>query len=104
MRETTPKERCCKYCAWFYEEEFDGMGWCAKHSNQADEYPVHRDNIWCPKYIHRDDMRHHVAVLMLHNRWRRSPIVPAIYRMQNGEDIGKAIDFAIDYIKTFMKR
>ena len=48
-------------------------------------------------------MRHHVAVLIQANRYRRDQHVPSIYKMPNPKELGKAIDFAVDYIKTFNK-
>ena len=95
-----PEERCCGYCAWFYEKEYDGIGFCAKPYSDYDSV-TSSCNIWCHKYVSRKEMRHHLAVLKLHNRWRRCN-ESDIYRQQDPKEVGKAIDLAVDYIKTFM--
>jgi len=40
-------------------------------------------------------------VLLQANRYRRDQHVPAIYRMPNPTELGKAIDFAGEFIKVF---
>ncbi len=55
------------------------------------------------EYVSREEMRHHMAVLLQANRYRRDDNVPAIYKMPNPTELGKAIDFAIKYMKVFSK-
>lgn len=47
------------------------------------------------------EMRHHMAVLLQANRYRRDDSVPAIYRMPDPKELGRAIDFAYRFIKVF---
>lgn len=42
-----------------------------------------------------------MAVLIQANRYRRDPHVPGIYKMPRPVELGRAIDFAVKYIKTF---
>lgn len=53
------------------------------------------------QHVSREEMRHHVAVLIQANRYRRDPHVPGIYKMPRPVELGRAIDFAVKYIKTF---
>lgn len=57
----------------------------------------------CADYISRQEKRHHLAVLLQHNRWRRDNEVPNSRRMVNPTELGKAIDFVFDYIRTYDK-
>ena len=45
-----------------------------------------------------------MAVLLQANRYRRDDHVPSIYRMPNPKELGRAIDFAYEYMKVFGKR
>ena len=40
-----------------------------------------------------------IKVLTHANEWRRDNEVPSIYRMPDPEELGIAIDFAINYMK-----
>jgi len=40
-------------------------------------------------------------LLLQANRYRRDPNVPAIHRMPRPTELGKAIDFAVKYMKIF---
>jgi hypothetical protein len=42
-----------------------------------------------------------MAVLLQANRYRRDDNVPAIYKMPNPKELGRAIDFAVEYMKVF---
>ena len=55
------------------------------------------------KEISRKEMRHHMAVLLQANRYRRDDNVPAIYRMPDPKELGRAIDFAYKYMKVFIE-
>lgn len=93
------EERCCGNCCWFKHEDMDGYGLCYMH----DEGFPRCSNTPCLDYISTEQMRHHLAVLLQANRYRRDQHVPAIYRMPDPKELGVAIDFAYTYIKTFDK-
>ena len=94
------EENCCGNCCWMIGEDTNGMGMCAKifaeMVNCGDQ--CHGD-----QFFAKDKARHYVAVLIQANRYRRDTHVPAIYRMVNQKEFGRAIDFATEYIKTFME-
>lgn len=93
--------KVCGNCCWYKGEDIFGWGECF---NQ-DEYTIHKcDLCTTGKYTSRAEARHHVAVLIQANRYRRDPHVPAIYRMPRPVELGNAIDFAVKYIKTHMKQ
>lgn len=93
------EERFCGNCAWFKHEDMDGYGICYQHDWT---YP-HREYEPCEDYVSKRQMRHYVAVLLQANRWRRDQHVPSIYRMPDPKELGKAIDFACDYMRVFGK-
>lgn len=100
------EEKCCGDCCWFKHENIVGDGFC--YSKEVEiEYGC--DTFCncscdaCKHYISEQEMRHHLATLMLHNRWRRSNVPTGFYKMQDPKEIGLAIDFSIKYIKTFME-
>jgi hypothetical protein len=93
-------KHCCGDCCWFKHESTDGWGMCYENN---DYEPVYCGAMSCDKYISVVEMRHHLAILMLHNRLRRSNEPTGFYKMQDPKEIGLAIDFAIKYIKTFME-
>lgn len=53
------------------------------------------------EYVSKEEKRHHMAVLLQANRYRRDRHVPAIYRMPNPKELGEAIDFAYSYMKIY---
>ena len=92
------EERCCGECCWFYAEDTDGYGLCPlalMETKRCDEPCTNG------KFVSREEMRHHMAVLLQANRYRSDKNVPAIYRMPDPKELGKAIDFAVRFIKTF---
>lgn len=97
MEEKT--ERYCGNCCWFTHEDTYGCGICMR------EYPDHMPT--CDKqctngeYVSREQMRHYMAVLIKANRYRRDQHVPAWHRMPHPTELGKAIDFAVQYMKVF---
>ena len=95
--EKKQEERCCGNCCWFKHEDTDGYGICYMH----DECFPRCNNTPCLDFVSNEQMRHHMAVLLQANRYRRDPHVPAIYRMPNPKELGEAIDFAVGYMKTF---
>jgi hypothetical protein len=95
------KDKYCGECCWFYGEDTYGYGFCPfrfadmHECGQKCDVPL--------KYVSKKEMRHHMAVLLQTNRYRRDQNVPSIYRMPNPTELGKAVDFAYKYIKTFSK-
>lgn len=93
--------KVCGNCCWFRYEDSDwwwNWGICAKQSECGS---LQRANLCTTgKYTSRKEARHHVAVLIQANRYRRDRHVPAIYRMPRPVELGRAIDFAVKYIKT----
>jgi len=93
------EEKCCGGCCWFYAEDTDGWGLCCKRK--------YCDSMHCSylcttdEYVGNRQMRHYMAVLLQANRYRRDPNVPAIHKMPRPTELGKAIDFAIEYMKVF---
>ena len=92
-------ENYCGECCWFYAEDTYGYGCCpfrfadVKNCEDKCELPL--------RFVSKEKMRHYVAVLRQANRYRRDQNVPSIYRMPNPTELGKAIDFACEYIKMF---
>ena len=91
------KEKLCGECCWFYAEDIYGYGCCpfrfaeVKDCEQPCEIPL--------KYVSKKQMRHHQAVLLQFNRYRRDD--DGIYVCPNPTEIGNAIDFACWYMKVF---
>lgn len=98
-------ERCCGNCCWFCFEQTDGDGQCMNCPKDSDDLPWKNcsDELNCERYVSRREMRHHMAVLVQHNRWRRSNEVPNHCRMVNPTELGEAIDFSLKYMKVFSK-
>lgn len=92
-------EKYCGECCWFYGEDTFGYGSCpyrfAELQRCSDKCPI------TEKYVSKEDMRHYQAVLLQANRYWRDDHVPSIYRMPNPKELGKAIDFAVRFIKVF---
>lgn len=95
------KDKCCGNCCLFCFEQTDGEGQCPTG-----------DGCWtftncgvdpCNSFVSREEMRHYMAVLLQANRYRRDHHLPAIYRMPNPTELGRAIDFAVRYMKLFGK-
>ena len=92
------KMKCCGNCCWFYAEDTYGYGscpFCFGDVKECSDYAC-KDN-----FISRQQMRHHLAVLLQFNRYRRDQHDPPLYRIPDPKEIGEAIDFAYRYIKTF---
>jgi len=93
------EEQFCGCCCWFYAEDTYGYGGCPFQFAE-----IRQCEYLCnikKKFISKEQMRHYVAVLRQANRCRRDDHVPAIYKMPNPTELGKAIDFACEYIKVF---
>lgn len=96
------EEKCCGNCCWFYSEDINGLGFCVCKKGEI------LDMMYCSdecedNFVSRKEMRHHMAVLLQANKYRKDNNVPAIYKMPNPYEVSKAIEFAVRYIKTFNK-
>lgn len=93
------EEKCCGACAFMIGESPYGDGTCAK---------IFAETVYCGDQCHGDhfvskeDMERAVEVLEAHNKWRRDDNVPNSQPMQDPKELGKAIDLAILFCKTFM--
>ena len=92
------EEKCCGNCCWFYAEDTYGCGACPFDFAEVKECERTCDQ---NSFMSKKQMRHFIAVLLQHNRWRRYDGVPNECRMVDPNELGKAIDFACKYIKTF---
>ncbi len=103
------EEKCCGNCCWFCYEDTDGNGFCAEAKGEAwgdivrcdHKCKYYRGGCDNPCFVSREQMRHYQAVLLQANRYRRDDNVPAIYKMPDPKELGKAIDFAIEHMKVF---
>ncbi len=99
MNKEKKREKFCGECCWFYAEDTYGYGCCPFRFAE-----VHQCEQKCEvteKYVSKKAMRHYRAVLLQANRYHRDQHVPRIYRMPDPKELGRAIDFASDYIKVF---
>lgn len=101
------EERYCGGCCFFCAEDIEGCGCCLQECNNGGEvedfYNTHCSRPACKHFTSDKDKRHYQAVLIQANRYRRDQHVPSIYRMPNPTELGKAIDFACEYIRLFSK-
>lgn len=105
------EKKYCGNCCWFCFENTDGWGNCVM--GNSTEGMVDFEEYYgfvtmcggkaCSKYVSRQQMRHYQAVLLQANRYRRDKNVPAIYKMPDPKELGRAIDFAVEYMKIFGK-
>lgn len=93
------EERCCGNCCWFCFEDAYGEGQCYGEDDSA---AVMCDEPACDLYVSRQEMRHHMAVLLLIKRWYAAP-GGALCRVPSEDDMIKALDFAYRYMKVFNK-
>ena len=96
-----PDENCCGDCCWFYGEETNGWGLCAKLRLEWELDSMHCSDMCEDDFVSRKEMRHHMAVLLQHNRWRKSDLPPGQIRQVDPFEVGFAIDFAYKYMKVF---
>lgn len=89
------EEKCCGDCC-FFEYGNSDLGLCNKSGKLYGAEEV------CSYYVSIEQAERYLHVLTEHNKWRRDDNVPNSMPMQDPKEIGLAIDFACDYIKTFM--
>ena len=97
------EEKYCGNCCWFYGEMTDGEGFCAAIPAWSDMFEHRCENSACAKYVSRQEMRHHMAVLLQHRRCMHDCNVRAIRKPVDAIELGKAEDFAYKYMKNFSK-
>lgn len=88
----------CGECCWFYAEDTNGYGVCPYLFGEVCECS---GECKAGRFVSKKDMRHYRALLLQANRYRRDQSVPSIYKMPNPLELGRAIDFASEYIKVF---
>ena len=103
------EERCCGACCWFYAEDTDGWGFCAKRKGCVTDY-MHCSDLCTDigdddtdNFVSRQEMRHYMAVLLQHRRCMHDCNVRAIRKPVDSIERGKAIEFAYKYMKVFSK-
>ena len=93
------EEKCCGNCCWFYGEDTDGWGQCI-NQDICDSMNC-SDLCTTDKYVSRQEMRHHMAVLLQHNRWRNNNLPTCHIWQVDPFEVGDAIDFACKFMKVF---
>ena len=106
MEVMNPDEGChCGACCYFKYEDLEGWGCCDKLEKRFPAMGVCVTNCGdlctCDGYVSEEEKRHYLAVLIQANRYRRDDNVPSIYRMPDPKELGKAIDFVVDYCKRY---
>ena len=93
---TDENDMHCGCCCWFYAEDAYGFGGCPFEFGE-----VRQCCMPCKsgEFVSRERMRHYMAVLLQANRYRRDQNVPSTHRMPDPYELGKAIDFAVKYMK-----
>ena len=89
----------CGECVNLKWEDIFGDGQCDKTGETMNcEEPA------CKYFVDREkEHRHHIATLIQANRYRGDNHVPSIYRMPDPKELGKAIDYAINFMKENWK-
>lgn len=91
------EEKSCGNCCWFCFEDAYGEGQCYGEDDSA---AVMCDKPACDLYASRQEMRHHMAVLLQMSRYEKDPLShlsPWYIEKDN------AIKFAYRFMKVFGK-
>ena len=89
-------DKCCGGCNHFKYETTDGSGWCEKGDTKT--YCDFGQD--CKDYEDEETIRrHHIAVLMLWERWSLSFAQLEIYKMPDFNELKAAVDYAVKYMK-----
>jgi hypothetical protein len=94
-------EKNCGNCCWFCNEDCDGDGMCMIDYPYGFQSCVD-SGVFC-EFVSREEMRHHMAVLLQESRFLKDENVPSIYNPPYLDELEKAIDFSYRFIKTFSK-
>jgi hypothetical protein len=107
------EEKYCGNCCWFYGEMTDGKGMCAEAKESAWKDFTHCDKkCWLarggcdnPCFVSRQEMRHHMAVLLQEKRWQEwyEGKREGKIGLPDATDVIEARDFAYRYMKVFSK-
>lgn len=100
------EEKCCGNCCWFAFECTDGDGTCFSNENEYLDSARWCSDPPCKGYVSRQEMRHHMAVLLQADRWYRATHDEensALRYMPDPIDYRVALAFAYKYMKTFSK-
>jgi len=97
------EEKCCGNCCWFCFEDTDGNGQCMRHGIDGMPYGEFRNcgTLPCWDYESREEMRHHMAVLLTDIRWDED--TEFIRYAPDGDEATAAKKFAYQYMKMFSK-
>jgi len=101
------EEKYCGECCWFYGEDTDGNGFCAEARGESwgdivrcdHKCKYYRGGCDNPCFVSKEEMRHYQAVLLVLKRWLDDDMF--IHNAPDGDEVCKAIDFAVKYIKVF---
>ena len=93
-------EKCCGNCCWFYAEDMDGWGFCACQKNRVIDME-HCSDMCEDDFVSREEMRHHMAVLLQSIRWDED--MEFIHYSPDGDEETAAKKFAYKYMKMFSK-
>ena len=94
------QDNYCGECCYMQCEDTDGYGLCYRRKEYGDARIIRCSDKGCPLFVSEQAKRDHIATLIRANRYRRDQHVPSIYHCPNPTALGKAIDFAVDYLKT----
>lgn len=92
-------EKCCGNCCWFYGEDIDGDGFCAKaiYTSCYDKCYAEEGGELC--FVSRREMRHKMAVLLQVSRFYEQGAKKRYIVGKN--DLLFAAKFAYEYMKIF---
>lgn len=94
-------KNCCGNCYFYKHGNSDtGFGKCHNPNGGMSCRP----NSVCYRHITKEQAERYAYVLNEHNKWRRCRNMNIMPQMQDPKEIGLAIDFATDVIRTFNKR
>ena len=93
-------KNCCGNCYFFKHGNSDtGFGKCHNPNGGMSCRP----NSVCYRHITKEQAERYAYVLNEHNKWRRDEHVPNSLPMQDPTELGLALDFATDVIRTFKR-
>ena len=93
------EEKCCGNCCWFYAEDTDGWGQCILQDYDLNS--MHCSDMCEDDYVSRQEMRHHMAVLLQASRYYEQGAQKR--HLVGANEFKSAIKFAYKYMKAFSK-
>ena len=88
----------CGECVHMKYKDTEGWGTC-----DVDTEPTNCGYDACKDFFSTELARHYIATLIQANRYRRDQHVPAIYKMPDPKELGRAIDFAVEIMKKYLE-